>query len=116
MRNVTASQLSTMLRHALSQIRPPGVEPFLTPVDVKANPNYPDYIFHPMDLGTVEKKVGQKVYGSTDSFLADIKWIQHNCVIFNTSDSPLSAASKKIVRLAEKECQVRIFLVVIYFL
>ena len=47
-----------MLKNAVDNIRPPGVEAFLVPVDTKANPEYPDYIFHPMDLGTVAKKEG----------------------------------------------------------
>ena len=46
-----------MLKNAVEQIRPSGVELFLTPVDTVQNPEYPDYIYHPMDLGTVLKKV-----------------------------------------------------------
>ena len=82
------------------------MEPFLVPVDLEANPIYTDYIFHPNDLSTVEKKVGKWEYGSTDAFLADIKWIQHNCTIFNGQEHELSKISKVIVRQAEAECQV----------
>ena len=49
--------LSLMLKNAVDQIRPQGVELFLVPVDTNQNPEYPDYIFRPMDLGTVAKKV-----------------------------------------------------------
>ena len=59
-----------------------------------------------MDLSLIEKNVKDKKYGSTDAFIADVKWIQHNCVIFNGPDSPLSAVARKIVKAAEKECQV----------
>ena len=45
-------------------------------------------------------------YGSTDAFLADIKWIQHNSCIFNTEASEFSQTAKKIVRKAEIQCQV----------
>ena len=48
-----------MLKNAVDQIRPQGVELFLVPVDTNQNPEYPDYIFRPMDLGTVAKKVLQ---------------------------------------------------------
>ena len=115
-----------MLKNAVETIRPPGVEIFMSPVDTVMNPNYIDYIFHPMDLGTISQKVRRflfqmvenifisnnfqikhKEYGSTDAFIADIKWIQHNCIIFNTPDSALSATAKKIVKQAEKECSVR---------
>ena len=46
-----------MLKNAVETIRPPGVEIFMSPVDTVMNPNYIDYIFHPMDLGTISQKV-----------------------------------------------------------
>lgn len=45
-----------MLKNAVETIRPPGVEIFMSPVDTVMNPNYIDYIFHPMDLGTISQK------------------------------------------------------------
>lgn len=37
-----------------------------------------------MDLSLLESNVRAKLYGSTDAFMADAKWIQHNCIVFNT--------------------------------
>ena len=45
-----------MLKYAVENIRPPHVDQFSQPVDIVANKTYPDYIFHPMDLGTIKKK------------------------------------------------------------
>lgn len=43
-----------------------------------------DYVVKPMDLNLLESNVDAKLYGSTDAFMADAKWIQHNCIVFNT--------------------------------
>ena len=34
----------------------------------------------------IEKHVMQKKYNSTEAFLADMKWILHNSVIYNGSE------------------------------
>lgn len=47
-------------------------------------PNYLEYVIKPMDLSLLEANVRSKLYGSTDAFMADAKWIQHNCIVFNT--------------------------------
>ena len=54
---INVTDLSLMLKNAVETIRPPGVEIFMSPVDTVMNPNYIDYIFHPMDLGTISQKV-----------------------------------------------------------
>lgn len=84
-------------------------EPFQKPVCLEQHPDYAEYIFHPMDLCTLEKvnrklalichlfqkrkclrifyipiqNIKKKMYGSTEAFLADVKWILHNCIIYN---------------------------------
>lgn len=40
-------------------------EPFLEPVNTKEFPDYLDYVFHPMDISTLEKSIKKKTYGST---------------------------------------------------
>ncbi len=59
--------------------------PFMRPVDCTQMPEYLDYIIHPMDLETIEKNIDSKKYTSTDAFIADVKWITHNSVVFNGS-------------------------------
>ncbi|CBY09013.1 unnamed protein product [Oikopleura dioica] len=105
MKNVSLHNLSIMLRNCLSKIRPPGIEIFMQPVDTTANPNYLDYIFHPMDISLIETNIKEKKYGSTDAFLADLKWIKHNCIIFNGPKNDFSTTANKIIRMAETECQ-----------
>ena len=46
-----------MLENVVLSINVPGIEIFSQPVDLQINPTYQDYIFHPMDLGTIKQKV-----------------------------------------------------------
>jgi hypothetical protein len=59
----------------------------MQPVDSKQMPEYLDYIVHPMDLETIEKNIDERKYRSTEAFIADVKWITHNSVVFNGSKS-----------------------------
>jgi len=59
-------------------------EPFWKAVDVTEFPQYREYVAHPMDLSLLERNIKKRMYGSTEAFVADTKWILHNCVIFNT--------------------------------
>ena len=58
-------------------------EPFITPVDEKKFPNYGEFVACPMDLNTMEENINRGQYGSTEAFIADCKWILHNCILFN---------------------------------
>ena len=109
MKNVSASDLAMMLEHVVVNINMLGIEIFSAPVDTGMNPTYQDYIFHPMDLGTIKAKIKRKDYGSTDAFLADIKWIQHNCSIFNGEGADLSIISKKIVQKVRFKIIIQFF-------
>uniref|UniRef100_A0A671MCN7 Protein kinase C-binding protein 1-like n=1 Tax=Sinocyclocheilus anshuiensis TaxID=1608454 RepID=A0A671MCN7_9TELE len=78
-------------------------EPFQKPVLLEQHPDYAEYIFHPMDLCTLEKNIKKKMYGSTEAFLADVKWILHNCIIYNGGNHKLTATAKVIVKICEHE-------------
>ncbi|KAL4648944.1 protein kinase C-binding protein 1-like isoform X8 [Arapaima gigas] len=96
-------QLSYLLKFALQKMKQPGTEPFQKPVSLEQHPDYAEYIFHPMDLCTLEKNVKKKMYGCTESFLADVKWILHNCIIYNGGNHKLTATAKVIVKICEHE-------------
>lgn len=55
------------------------------PVSEKEFPNYLKYIVQPMDLTRLEKNIKNNLYGSTQAFEADAKWMLHNSIIFNSS-------------------------------
>ncbi|XP_077368812.1 MYND-type zinc finger-containing chromatin reader ZMYND8-like isoform X2 [Festucalex cinctus] len=96
-------QLSYLLKFALQKIKQPGTEPFQKPVSLEQHPDYAEYIFHPMDLSTLEKNIKKKMYGCTEAFLADMKWILHNCIIYNGGNHKLTATAKVIVKICEHE-------------
>ena len=106
MRLLNVDQLCTLLKHALLRMRSiSGIEPFLKPVDPAQFPAYKDYISCPMDLSTIEKNLKKKQYGSTEAFLADTKWILHNCIIFNSTASKLTSIAKTLVKVCKYEMQ-----------
>ncbi|XP_035863874.1 protein kinase C-binding protein 1-like isoform X5 [Sander lucioperca] len=100
---LTIDQLSYLLKFALQKIKQPGTEPFQKPVSLEQHPDYAEYIFHPMDLCTLEKTIKKKMYGCTEAFLADMKWILHNCIIYNGGNHKLTATAKVIVKICEHE-------------
>ncbi|XP_061148242.1 MYND-type zinc finger-containing chromatin reader ZMYND8-like isoform X2 [Syngnathus typhle] len=100
---LTIEQLSYLLKFALQKMKQPGTELFQKPVSLEQHPDYAEYIFHPMDLCTLEKNIKKKMYGCTEAFLADVKWILHNCIIYNGGNHKLTATAKVIVKICEHE-------------
>ncbi|XP_014472870.1 PREDICTED: protein kinase C-binding protein 1 isoform X2 [Dinoponera quadriceps] len=110
MAQLSVDQLCMLLKYVVERLREyPGSEPFCKAVDLDEVPNYLDYVIKPMDLSLLESNVRSKLYGSTDAFMADAKWIQHNCIVFNTcggvyaDTSKLTNASKQIIKVARSE-------------
>ncbi|KAJ6604412.1 Bromodomain-containing protein [Mycena vulgaris] len=91
--------------------------PFLTPVDpVALNiPHYLSIVRTPMDLGTIERKLTcsnpskpdpnpeNPRYLSTDEFIADVRLIVKNCVLFNGADHPISAMAQRVEEVFDKQ-------------
>jgi bromodomain-containing factor 1 len=91
--------------------------PFLHPVDPIALgiPHYPTIIKHPMDLGTVERKlissnpskpdpsVARPPYISADEFISDVKLIFNNCAIFNGVDHVITQMGRRLEAVFEKQ-------------
>ncbi|XP_075427404.1 MYND-type zinc finger-containing chromatin reader ZMYND8 isoform X2 [Ascaphus truei] len=100
---LTIEQLSYLLKFALQKMKQPGTEPFQKPVSLEQHPDYSEYIFNPMDLCTLEKNVKKKMYGCTEAFLADAKWILHNCIIYNGGNHKLTQTAKVIIKICEHE-------------
>ncbi|KAM4622578.1 LOW QUALITY PROTEIN: MYND-type zinc finger-containing chromatin reader ZMYND8 [Discoglossus pictus] len=100
---LTIEQLSYLLKFALQKMKQPGTEPFQKPVSLEQHPDYSEYIFNPMDLSTLEKNVKKKMYGCTEAFLADAKWILHNCIIYNGGNHKLTQTAKVLIKICEHE-------------
>lgn len=79
--------------------------PFKEPVDpIKLGiPNYHKVITHPMDLGTVRKRMTNKFYGKVQNFVDDMRLIWSNCMTFN---APVTDVYKMAQTLSEI-CEAR---------
>ena len=78
---------------------------FLRPVDPVADgaPTYLDEIKHPMDLGTVENKLGSGVYTTMAQFEDDVILIFDNCRAFNHPGSVPVQHAEALERLFMRE-------------
>lgn len=92
-----------LLKYALQTIKQTSEPSFHQPVSHQDFPEYRDFILHPMDFLTMEKKVRKGEYKSTDAFLADVKWILHNCYIFNDVNHILTKNAKYFIKVAANE-------------
>ncbi|XP_074203473.1 MYND-type zinc finger-containing chromatin reader ZMYND8 isoform X7 [Camelus bactrianus] len=100
---LTIEQLSYLLKFAIQKMKQPGTDAFQKPVPLEQHPDYAEYIFHPMDLCTLEKNAKKKMYGCTEAFLADAKWILHNCIIYNGGNHKLTQIAKVVIKICEHE-------------
>ncbi|KAK1165164.1 bromodomain-containing protein 3-like isoform X1 [Acipenser oxyrinchus oxyrinchus] len=72
--------------------------PFYKPVDVEALGlnDYYDIIKHPMDLGTMKKKMEDRQYKDAQEFAADFRLMLMNCYKYNPPDHEVSAMARKL--------------------
>lgn len=88
--------------------------PFLAPVDpVALNiPHYPTIVTNPMDLSTIEKKLGgapktdgaeYQRYANVQEFVDDFKLIVDNCLKFNGPEHLVSQMSKRLEDAFDKQ-------------
>ncbi|KAJ3076813.1 hypothetical protein HK102_005340 [Quaeritorhiza haematococci] len=72
--------------------------PFLQPVDpvVAQAPDYFDIIKKPMDLGTIENKLGAGEYGQVQEFVDDIVLMLNNCFTYNPSTHTIHQLGKAL--------------------
>ncbi|KAJ2401621.1 hypothetical protein GGI23_001270, partial [Coemansia sp. RSA 2559] len=100
----TKMQLARVLRKISKH---PSAFPFMRPVDVMLDgcPTYYDVIKHPMDLGTVRRKLESPAgrYSSAAEFEADIRLMLSNCFTFNPAGTPVHLMGRTIESVFEKE-------------
>ncbi|ORY04517.1 hypothetical protein K493DRAFT_296956 [Basidiobolus meristosporus CBS 931.73] len=63
--------------------------PFLNKVSKREAPDYFDIVKHPMDLGTVGKKLKTFQYKSKAEFATDLYLIYSNCLAYNTDPASI---------------------------
>ena len=80
---------------------------FRTPVDyIKHNlPLYPQYIRHPMDLGTIDRFLHgpQCLYENPDDFVCDVRLVFRNAYVFNPEGNFVRTLALKLSQKFEAE-------------
>ncbi|CZS97957.1 related to transcription regulator SPT7 [Rhynchosporium agropyri] len=77
--------------------------PFLTRVNKREAPDYYNIIKHPMDLGTMTKKLKTLTYKSKKEFVDDLDLIWSNCLKYNGDiQHPLRRNANSMRKEAEK--------------
>ncbi|EEB10899.1 zinc finger and mynd domain-containing protein, putative [Pediculus humanus corporis] len=104
MKSLSLDQLCTLLNFAIGRMKNvPESQVFWKAVDPKEVPSYDKYITNPMDLNLLERNMKAKMYGSPQAFLADTKWLLHNSIIFNSTQSPLTSTARFLVKICRQE-------------
>lgn len=75
------------------------------PVDpVKLNiPHYPQIITRPMDLGTIERRLKQNEYSTSQAVLDDFYLMVHNALVFNGPDHLVAQEGQKLKATFDKQ-------------
>lgn len=101
--SIKPEEFETLLKFALGTIKQTAEPSFHTPVDSDQFPLYTSFILHPMDFLTIDRNIRKSSYTCTASFLADIKWILHNCYIYNDPTHVLTKNANLFWKVAKNE-------------
>jgi len=79
--------------------------PFAVPVDYVALniPDYPHIIKHPMDLGTIQKKLNDHEFSTVDEWIADVRLVFSNATTFNPADHIVHQMAKTLNSIFDKK-------------
>ncbi|WOL15159.1 hypothetical protein Cni_G23940 [Canna indica] len=78
---------------------------FAEPVDIEELPDYLDVIVHPMDFGTVRKKLASNAYHSFEQFEDDVFLICSNAMQYNAPDTIYFRQARSMQDIGRKEFQ-----------
>ncbi|KAJ9545986.1 hypothetical protein OSB04_025693 [Centaurea solstitialis] len=76
---------------------------FSEPVDPDELPDYHELIEHPMDFGTVRRKLDEGLYSNLDELEADVFLICSNGMQYNSSDTIYFRQARTIQELAKRD-------------
>uniref|UniRef100_A0A1A7YP49 Bromodomain-containing protein 2 n=1 Tax=Iconisemion striatum TaxID=60296 RepID=A0A1A7YP49_9TELE len=87
-----------ILKEMLSKKHAAYAWPFYKPVDAEALElhDYHDIIKHPMDLGSIKKKLDNRQYRDAQEFAADIRLMFSNCYKYNPPDHDVVSMAHKL--------------------
>ncbi|CAA6668691.1 unnamed protein product [Spirodela intermedia] len=78
---------------------------YAEPVDPEELPDYHDIIKHPMDFGTIRKKLADGAYSDLEKFESDVFLVCTNAMQYNAPDTIYFRQAHSIQELARKKFQ-----------
>ncbi|KAI5402650.1 uncharacterized protein LOC127087693 isoform X2 [Lathyrus oleraceus] len=76
---------------------------FSEPVDPEELPDYHDIVKHPMDFGTIRKKLDEGLYISFEQFENDVFLVCSNAMQYNSSDTIYYRQARAMQEIAKKD-------------
>ncbi|CAK4714500.1 hypothetical protein LEN26_008228 [Aphanomyces euteiches] len=77
--------------------------PFHEPVDVSVVTDYLDFVKHPIDLSTIQKKIEDNQYPTKAAFKDDLILMCENCLSYNSSETNYYKAAKDLLEFVKKK-------------
>ncbi|XP_017073365.2 protein kinase C-binding protein 1 isoform X2 [Drosophila eugracilis] len=100
---VSVDLLSQLLSFALDRMRHVrGAHKLRSPQEVFPL-TYKKYFVNPVSFDSLAKRIRSGAYQSTEEFLGEVKWIQHNALILDNGDVKVEQASKAVVKVCRQE-------------
>jgi len=101
---LSGDMLRDMLDFAMERIKTVvDSQPFFKPVSTDEFPHYEEYVIYPVDISHLELNIKKKTYSSTRAFLAEFRWILHNCIVFNSTHSKLTNTARTLMKVCKHE-------------
>ncbi|KAH8312732.1 hypothetical protein KR044_012556, partial [Drosophila immigrans] len=101
--DVSADLLSQLLSFALERMKlVRGVYKLRAPQEVLPE-KYNKYFVNPVSFDSLAERIKSRAFQSSDEFLSEVKWIQHNTLILDTGDAKAEQASKAVVKICRQE-------------
>ncbi|XP_017007763.3 MYND-type zinc finger-containing chromatin reader Zmynd8 [Drosophila takahashii] len=100
---VSVDLLSQLLSFALDRMKHVrGAHKLRSPQEVFPL-SYKKYFVNPVSFDSLAQCIRDGAYQSTEEFLGEVKWIQHNALILDAGDAKVEQASKAVVKVCRQE-------------
>ncbi|XP_033162474.1 protein kinase C-binding protein 1 [Drosophila mauritiana] len=100
---VSVDLLSQLLSFALDRMKHVrGAHKLLSPLEVFPL-TYKKYFVNPVSFESLAQCIRNGAFQSTEEFLGEVKWIQHNALILDAGDAKVEQASKAVVKVCRQE-------------
>lgn len=95
--------LSVIFEGVVNDIKElPDTKLFWTPVNKKKYSDYDKIVKDPIDLATMRTRCNQNKYSNRDEFVADVKKLYENSLLYNGVNDPVTQVALRMVEVAEK--------------